>query len=132
MRILDFGLRIWGRPGNRSSRGIKQIQSAIRNPKSAMAAIQSKIQNPKSAIANALKCLWGDLAVWGDIRALLPLAIWCGLNCVGAISFMRRWQAPEAVKLSAGKLAAMAVVAAALAIVARALLARLESHKPAG
>ncbi|MGQ0633404.1 MAG: hypothetical protein ACT4QC_02240 [Planctomycetaceae bacterium] len=74
--------------------------------------------------------LRSDFGVWGDIRSLFPLAILCGLNCVGVMIVVRRFFGPSALRISAGRLGVLASVAAALALIARILLARAEPQAP--
>lgn len=72
-----------------------------------------------------------DLSVWGDIRAVPPLAVWGGVGCVAAMLMVRRVTAPASLKLSTLQLGVTATIAGALAVGSRLLLARIEPRPPA-
>jgi hypothetical protein len=82
------------------------------------------------AISSTTGRLRSDLTAWADIRSLFPLAVWCGLNCVGTMILVRRWSVPSGMKISTAQWAGSAIVAAALAMIARGLLAGVESQTP--
>ncbi|MSR59856.1 MAG: hypothetical protein EXS05_19830 [Planctomycetaceae bacterium] len=86
----------------------------------------------RGATWNWLAARCSELSVWHDIRAVPPLAIWAGVNCVALMLLVRHVVAPASLKLSATQLEITATVAGILAIVARALLARVERRLPAG
>ncbi|MFN0052036.1 MAG: hypothetical protein ACKV0T_07590 [Planctomycetales bacterium] len=86
------------------------------------------------AVAAARRRMAGgrrDLAVWADIRAFPPIAIWAGVLCVAGLALVRRLSDPAALKLTGPQVGATATFLAVLALVVRALLGRCESARPA-
>lgn len=94
-------------------------------------AIRDAAQAQWAWIARISARLGAELTVWADARAFPPLAVWCGLNCVGILAVVRRFSDVPPSKMIAPDIVFGATLAAILAIGARLALARVENHRPA-
>lgn len=87
---------------------------------------------PGGRIAQWFTARREETAVWLDIRAFPPLAVWGGLNGVAVLIAARRFTDVQSLKITNSQIILAAAAAALLALLARASLARIERQRPAG
>lgn len=72
-----------------------------------------------------------DVALWFDVRAISPLAVLAGLNCVAGLMLIQERTAGTFLKLSDLRMCIAAAAGTLLIIASRWLLRRLERQPPA-
>jgi hypothetical protein len=72
-----------------------------------------------------------DMANWNDIRAVSPLAVLAGLNCVAGLLLLRAQGGAANFKMSDARLCVAAAVAAGLAMASRWVLSNCQRAEPA-